>query len=98
MYNKKQRSERGKLKFSEYFKELNVGDKVALVRDSAVNQVSFHKRMQGRTGEVVGKKGRSYIVKVKDLNMEKTFILLPIHLKRIGVKEVKTTIKPGAKK
>jgi large subunit ribosomal protein L21e len=89
MYGQKPKGTRGKLNLSEYFKELKEGDKVALVRNSAVNQICFHKRMQGRTGEVVGKRGRSYIVKVKDLNMEKTFIIPPIHLKRIGAKEVK---------
>lgn len=89
MYRQKSKGTRGKLNLSEYFKELKEGDKVALVRNSAINQICFHKRMQGRTGEIVSKRGRSYVVKVKDLNMEKTFIIPPIHLKRIGSKEIK---------
>jgi len=68
MSRKKHVRERGKLKFSEYFKDLEVGEKVALVKEPSVN-VGFHKRMQGRTGVIVKKQGRSYVVKVKDLNM-----------------------------
>ena len=98
MYSQKPKGTRGKLKLSEYFKELKAGDKVALVRNPQVNPICFHKRMQGRTGEVVSKRGRSYIVKVKDLNMEKTFIIPPIHLKRIGAKEIKEIKTTGAKK
>ncbi|MFA6023124.1 MAG: 50S ribosomal protein L21e [Candidatus Pacearchaeota archaeon] len=90
MPNRKQISERGKIRFSEYFKELKTGDKVALNREKSVTEVGFHKRIQGRVGTVVGKQGRSYIVKVMEFNKEKTFILPPIHLKKIetiGVKK-----------
>ncbi len=80
---RKRIKERGKIRFSEYFKELKTGDKVALKREQSVMEVGFHERMQGRTGVVVGKQGRSYIVKVKDINKEKTLILPAIHLKRI---------------
>ncbi|HRZ85803.1 MAG TPA: 50S ribosomal protein L21e [Candidatus Paceibacterota bacterium] len=82
MPRKKHVRERGKLNFSEYFKDLKVGEKVALVKEPSVKS-GFHKRMQGRTGVIIGKQGRSYIVKVNDLNMEKKLILPPIHLKRI---------------
>lgn len=83
MPNRKKTRERGKIKFSEYFKELKEGDKVALKRERSVMSIGFHNRMQGRTGIVVGKRGRSYMIKVKDINKEKTYILPAIHLKRI---------------
>lgn len=83
MPNRKKIRERGKIRFSEYFKELKNGDKVALKKERSSGNAGFHERMQGRTGEVVGKRGRSYIVKVKDINKEKLFILPAIHLKKI---------------
>lgn len=83
MPNRKSLRQRGKIRFSEYFKELPIGQKVALKKEPSVTEVGFHKRMQGRTGVIVGKQGRGYIVKVKDLNMEKTLILPAIHLKKI---------------
>jgi len=45
--------------------------------------------MSGRTGIVIGKRGRSYIVNIKDFNKEKTFIVPPIHLKRITSEKIK---------
>ncbi|MBS3076413.1 50S ribosomal protein L21e [Candidatus Pacearchaeota archaeon] len=73
---------RGKLQLSKYFQELNPGDSVAVTREQSL-QASFPKRLQGRTGVVDGKRGKSYIVKIKDQAKEKTFILEPIHLKKI---------------
>jgi len=75
---------RGKLQFSRYFQELEKGDFVAIVRESAV-QSNLPKRIQGKTGSVEGKRGRAYIVKVRDNDKEKRFIINPIHLKKIEV-------------
>jgi len=82
MAGRKKTRERGKIRLSEYFKELKTGDRVAIKREQSVD-ASFPERVQGRTGVVTGKRGRSYIVKLKELNKEKTFIVKPIHLKRI---------------
>ena len=82
MANKKNIKTRGKIKFSEYFKELKNGEYVALKNEKGV-VAGFPKRMQGRTGKVVGKQGQSYVVRVMDLNKEKTFIIRPVHLKRV---------------
>lgn len=73
---------RGKLQLSKYFQELKDGEPVAVVREISLN-TSFPKRLQGKTGFVAGKKGRSYIVKIKDINKEKEFLIAPIHLKKI---------------
>ena len=82
MSNRKKIKERGKIRFSEYFKILNEGDKVSVVKERSETS-SFPKRIQGRTGVVIGKKGRSYIVNLKELNKEKSFIIKPIHLKKL---------------
>tara|TARA_Y100000034_G_C6542125_1_gene233894 strand:- start:1 stop:261 length:261 start_codon:yes stop_codon:yes gene_type:complete len=82
MVRRKSVRERGKLRFSEYFKSLKEGDKVAVVRERSETG-SFPKRIQGRTGIVSGKRGKSYLVNLKEMNKEKQFIIKPIHLKRV---------------
>ena len=77
---------RGKLQLSRYFQELKKGENVAVVRERGV-QSSFPLRLQGKTGVVEDKRGKAYIVKIKDLNKEKRFLIEPIHLKKI--KQVK---------
>jgi len=39
--------------------------------------------MQGRTGVIEGKRGKCYIVKIKDYAQEKRFIIHPVHLKKL---------------
>jgi len=77
---------RGKLQLSRYFQELKQGDSVAIVREPSI-QSSFPVRLQGRTGVIEGMRGNSYIVKLKDQNKYKKFIIEPIHLKKIKQKE-----------
>ena len=73
---------RGKLQLSKYFQELKKGDFVAVVKEQAM-QPSFPARLQGKTGVVEGKRGKSYFVSIKDQNKEKKFLIEPIHLKKI---------------
>lgn len=82
MVKRKNIKERGKIKFSEYFKELKDGEYVAVKKEMSVD-ASFPKRIQGRTGIVIGKRGSDYIIKLKEFSKEKVFIINPIHLKRI---------------
>ena len=81
MRRKKVRT-RGKLQLSRYFQELKTGDFVTVVREPAV-QSSFPTRIQGRTGLIEDKKGKAYVVKIKEQNKEKRFLIEPIHLKKI---------------
>ena len=82
MVRRKKVRTRGKLQLSRYFQELKEGDSVAIVKEKSVAS-AFPKRMQGRTGVIEGIRGRSKIIKVKDQNKEKRFIIKPIHLKKI---------------
>ena len=77
---------RGKIKLSQYFQKLKKDDSVAIKREISI-AASFPKRLQGRTGIIKGKKGRPYLVKLKDNNLEKEYIINAIHLKKI--KQVK---------
>ncbi|MEK6908457.1 MAG: 50S ribosomal protein L21e [Nanoarchaeota archaeon] len=82
--NKNIRS-RGKISFTKYFQEFSEGDSVAVVRDLAVQSPGFPRRIQGRTGVVIGKRGEAYIVSIKDFTRPKTYIVKPVHLKKIEV-------------
>ena len=73
---------RGKLQLSKYFQDLKEGDAVAVVREPAVRS-TFPTRLQGRTGVVENRRGKSFMVKIKDQAKEKRFLIEPIHLKKI---------------
>ena len=72
--------ERGKIPLSQYFQELNPGDKVCLKINSAVQGGQFYRRFYGSTGVVTGRRGFCYEIKVYDQNKEKTVYVHPIHL------------------
>lgn len=80
--NRKKVRTRGKFPFSKYFQEFQKGESVAVVGEVSIRQ-TFPGRLQGRTGVVEGKRGKSYIVNIKDQNKEKQFLIEPIHLKKI---------------
>lgn len=82
MLKRKKVREKGKVKISRIFQKLEKGDRVSVVRELA-EKASFPKRIQGKTGIIEGKRGKSYIVKIKDGNKDKRFIIKPIHLKTI---------------
>ena len=70
-------------KMSRIFQELKEGESVAVVIDVS-ESADFPKRMQGRTGIIESKKGKAYIVKIRDNNKEKRYIIKPVHLKKLG--------------
>ncbi len=73
---------RGKFSFSKFFQKFNEGESVAIVKEQS-KTANFPDRMQGRTGIVCGKRGRSYVVKIKDQNKPKIYLIEPVHLKKI---------------
>ncbi|MBU1129450.1 MAG: 50S ribosomal protein L21e [Nanoarchaeota archaeon] len=82
MVRRKKIRTRGKLQLSRYFQRLKQGETVSVVAERAL-QPRFPKTLNGRTGVVEEKRGRSYVVKINDKNKEKTYIIEPIHLKKI---------------
>lgn len=82
MVRRKEIRTRGKFSFKKYFQKFEEGEHVAVVREKSLFP-NFPERLQGRTGVVEGKRGRSYIVKIKDQNKPKQYIIQPIHLKKI---------------
>jgi len=79
---RKKLREHGKIKLSNYFQEFLDGERVAVVQELAMNP-AFPRKIQGRCGVIIGKKGEAYIVNIKDLNKEKTYIVHPAHLRKL---------------
>ena len=82
MIKRKNQREHGKIQLSRYFQDFKQGERVAVIRELAMNP-KFPKQLQGRSGVIESKRGRSYIVKIKDLNKDKTYIIHPVHLKKL---------------
>ena len=88
MVNRKSIRTRGKIQLSKYFQELEPGESVAVIREKAIS-CNFPAKLQGRTGVVEGKRGRACLVKLKDTNKEKIYLIEPVHLRRIKNIETK---------
>ncbi len=78
----KRMREKGKIRFSSYFKNLNNGEKVSIVPDAGVRS-AFPKRIRGKTGIVLESRGKFKVVELKDGNKSKKFIIHPVHLRKI---------------
>ena len=61
--------------------EFDEGQKVHLTIDPSVREGRFHPRFSGRTGEVTGKQGRAFTVRIVDGGKEKTIIASAAHLR-----------------
>tara|TARA_Y100000310_G_C20367722_1_gene662017 strand:+ start:222 stop:470 length:249 start_codon:yes stop_codon:yes gene_type:complete len=72
--------QKGKVKLSGYFKQIEDGKKVSVVREFGV-KAAFPKRILGKSGKIAGSRGKFKLVEIKDGNKTKTFIIHPVHLK-----------------
>jgi len=72
---------RDKTSITKYLQEFKIGDKVTIKPEPSSHRGMPFKRFFGRSGIVTDKRGKSYIVKIKDGNKEKKIIARPEHLK-----------------
>lgn len=82
MIKRKNQRDRGKVNLSSYFQNFENGEKVSVKRELSLHP-KFPKQIQGRSGIITGKRGNSYIVKISDFNKEKSYIIHPVHLKKL---------------
>lgn len=73
--------EKGKISFSKYFQEFKPNEPVAVVRELSIP--FSYKRILGRTGKIIEKRGSAYYVEIKELGKAKKYLIKPIHLTRI---------------
>ena len=66
---------------NKYVQEFEIGQKVHIKIDSSVHEGMPFKRFWGKTGIVLGKQGKSYLVEASDMGAKKQVIIHPVHLK-----------------
>ena len=71
---------RGKSSVVRAIQEFETGAMVHVIIDPSIHKGMPHPRFHGKTGEVIGKRGRAFVLKVTDGNATKTLITLPEHL------------------
>jgi large subunit ribosomal protein L21e len=79
---RKEKRGRGKINITRYFQSFNIGDKVYLTAESAVQKGMYHPRFMGKSGVIKGKRGKCYEVTISDVRKEKTLIIHPTHLRK----------------
>lgn len=79
---KKPRS-KGKISTTRLLQSFKIGDKVIIAQESAIHKAMPHPKFKSRTGVVVKKQGRAYMVKIKDGRKTKNVLAAPIHLIKV---------------
>ena len=82
MLKYKKPRQKGKFSFTRFFQKFQEGDSVAVVIELS-HPFAYSKRLQGKTGKVLEKRGSAYHVEIKDINKTKRYLIRPIHLKGI---------------
>lgn len=78
--------ERGAVpKLSLLMVEYKEGDKVHIIVDPSVHLGMPHRRYHGKTGVIVGKRGKCYMVKVSVGGKEKLLFIRPEHLRPVSL-------------
>lgn len=75
--------ERGLPPMGKVIQDFEVGAKVSIVIEPSVVKGQPHPRYQGRTGIVRERRGRAYLVEVRDGGSIKKIISRPEHLKAV---------------
>ena len=70
--------------------EYKVGDKVHIVINPSIHSGMPHRRFHGKTGEIIGTRGKCFVVKVMLGNKEKILFTRPEHLRPIKQPEITT--------
>lgn len=68
---------------TKFLEEFKVGQRVVIVQEPSSHKGMPFPRFKGNVGEVIGKRGKSYLVKIRDGKKIKQVISRPEHLKAI---------------
>jgi len=80
--SKLKKGARERLTLPLLMKKLKVNEKVLIKINPSIQKGMPNPRYQGKAGEVLEQKGRSYVVKIKDGGKTKTLNVHPAHLKK----------------
>jgi len=78
---KKDLRKRGIPPTSRLIQRFEIGQKVHVVIEPSIHKGMPHRRFHGKTGTIVGQRGRAWILEVPDGHSMKTVIARPYHLK-----------------
>jgi len=78
---KKDLRSRGVLPVTLVIQQFEIGQKVHIVCEPSIQKGMPHRRFHGKTGSVVGQRGRAWLVEIRDGNKNKTVISRPQHLR-----------------
>jgi large subunit ribosomal protein L21e len=68
---------------TKFLREFKEGQRVVIVQEPSSHKGMPHARFKGKSGRVIGVRGKSYIVEILDGNKVKKVISRPEHLKAI---------------
>ena len=68
-----------------YLQDFQPGEKVAIKVNPSMHKGAPHRRYHGKIGEILGRRGRAYLVKVRLGGKFKTLTILPDHLTKWSV-------------
>ena len=82
--DKLKKSPREKITVNQFLEEFSEGEKVLIKIEPSSHRAMPHPRFKGKSGIVRGKRGRAYLVEVKDGGLKKTIITTSEHLRHIN--------------
>ncbi len=81
---KKETRAKGKLFISKVLQEFSPSDKVHIVINPGIQKGAPHPRFHGKTGTVIERRGRAYLVEISENSAKKIAICAPAHLSLQG--------------
>ena len=78
---KKELRRRGIVPVTAVIRKFAIGEKVHVVCEPSTLKGMPHRRFHGKTGTIIGQRGRAWLLEVNDGNSTKMVIARPQHLK-----------------
>jgi large subunit ribosomal protein L21e len=80
---RKRPRDRGLPPVTHFFRTFEPGEKAAIVIDPSIQKGQPNKRFHGFTGTVVERRGRAYVIAVRQGGLTKKVIAAPEHLRKV---------------
>jgi large subunit ribosomal protein L21e len=77
----RKKRDKGLSPITRLFQNFQNGEKVNIVIDPSIHKGQPYHRFHGHTGEVIGKQGRAFVIKINDGNKEKQILITSEHLR-----------------
>ena len=68
---------------NDRLRSFTLGEKTSIVINPSVHEGMPHPRYQGRVGVIKDRRGKAYVVDIKDGDKNKSLVVYPEHLKPI---------------